>query len=333
MAIAKSNKYHVWSLTWADVESQFSNKQNDVYVDLLEVGVSQQFKAKEGTFYEKYKCGELRLIAQKNSFMWLVHYLVNPNRDFWKNFALMRTSAQFDNARFSQQDARQSWETAVLSKTNYKIIDAFKAVENGKKLGLVDLTINGNKTLVKVFLSVDGKRHSSLDSTGSFIVIFLDDKATETEKELQKAWVGVLRYFNLLQFLDHSYVVTAQGHDNGLNSALAPPKENQTKSQQAVQQNVADWQKLEELIFDETTLKLLRYMQERNWKLPEVGYELMDNNEVVIAEAELAWSRYKCAVVIEADNSLELFKSAGWQVATIAEVMENPEAFCSQYIN
>ncbi|MHC5822318.1 MAG: hypothetical protein ACYT04_42410, partial [Nostoc sp.] len=273
------------------------------------------------------------LVAQKNSFIWLTNFLVNPNRDLWKNFALMRTSAQFDNVRFSQQDARQSWAEAVLSKSNVSVIDAFKPIENGKMLGLVDLIINSDKIWASIYLSVDGKRHSSFDSAGSFVVIYLDDKTTEAEKELQKTWGGVLRYFNILQFLDHSYVVTAQGNDNGLNSALVPPKGNQNKSQPTVQYNIEAWQKLEELVFDETTLELLRYMQEHNWDLPEVGYELMDSNEVVIAEAELAWSSYKCAVLIEGDNSLKLFKSAGWQVATIAEVMANPETFRSQYIN
>ncbi|MCG6134004.1 MAG: DEAD/DEAH box helicase [Nostoc sp. LLA-1] len=333
MAIAKSNRYHVWSLTWGDVESQFSNKQADFYIDLLEVGVSQQFKAKESTLYEKYRCSELRLIAQKNSFIWLTNFLVNPNRDLWKNFALMRTSAQFDNVRFSQQDARQSWAKAVLSKSNVSVIDAFKPIENGKMLGLVDLVINSDKIWASIYLSVDGKRHSSFDSAGSFVVIYLNDQTTEAEKELQKTWGGVLRYFNILQFLDHSYVVTALGNDNGLNSALVPPKGNQNKSQPTVKYNVAAWQQLEELVFDETTLEFLRYMQEHNWDLPEVGYELMDSNEVIIAEAELAWSSYKCAVLIEGDNSLKLFKSAGWQVATITEVMANPETFRSQYIN
>ncbi|MBD2255447.1 DEAD/DEAH box helicase [Nostoc parmelioides] len=333
MAIAKSNQYHVWSLTWTDVESQFSNKQNDVYVDLLELGASQQFKAKEGTFYEKYKCGELRLIAQKNSFIWLVNFLVNPNRDLWKNFALMRTSAQFDNARFSQQDTRLSWVNAVLNRTNSLVVDAFKPIETGKMLGLVSEAINGDKNLVEIYISVEGKRHSTLDSAGSFITIYLDDKAIENEKELQKSWIGVLRYFNILQFLDHSYVVTAQGNDNGLNSALVPPKANQAQSQPTVKHNVAAWQKLEELVFDETTLELLHYMQEHNWDLPEVGYELIDSNEVVIAEAELAWTKGKCAVLITADNTLMLFKAAGWQVATISEVMADPETFYSQYIN
>lgn len=333
MAIAKSNNYHVWSLTWMDVESQLSKKTNDIYIDFLELGINQQFKAKESIFYEKCKCQDLRSISQKNSFIWLANFLVNPNEDLWKNFALMRTSAQVDNIRFKHQDNRLSWSSSVLANTNSSVFQAFEPTEVAKILGLVSVPINDTKNLAEIYVSLDNQRFLSLNSASSFIVIYLDDKTIENEKELQAAWMGVLRYFNILQFLDHSYVVTAKGNDKGLNSTLFPPQDKHSKySQISVQHNTESWQQLEELVIDETTLALLRYMQESNWDLPEVGYELINNNEVVTAEAELAWSKCKFAILLAEDDNFMFFKSSGWQVATITEVIANPESYYQQYI-
>lgn len=333
MAIAKSKNYQVWSLTWADVESQFSNKQGDFYADLLEIGVNTQFCVKETTFYEKYKCDSLRLVSQKNSFIWLANFLANPDHSLWVRFALMRTSAQIDLVSSDQEEYRRIWHSQVLQLTNSQVIDAFVPTLSKRLLGSVEWKGTNGEALVCVYISVDAKRHNTQDSNGSFVAIYLNDTTTESDKELQKAWVGILRYFNLLQFLDYSYVVTAKGNIKGLNTFLICPKNYQSKSPQVSSNNSEDWQKLEQLVFDEMTLSLLHYMKNNDWILPEVGYEVMDSNEMVIAEAELAWPSYKCAVLLEDSDNLCNFKSIGWQADTIAQVIANPENFYKTYFN
>ncbi|HHP7229800.1 MAG TPA: hypothetical protein ACFCUY_02950 [Xenococcaceae cyanobacterium] len=42
MALAKSGNFHVWSLTWSDVESRF-NSQAGAYVNLLTQDISSLF--------------------------------------------------------------------------------------------------------------------------------------------------------------------------------------------------------------------------------------------------------------------------------------------------
>ena len=332
MAIAKSNKYHIWSLAWGDVDSQLSIKPNvsDFYTDLLEIGINPQLRNKETALHEKYNCETLRPLAQKSSFIWLVNFLVNPDKNLWTNFALMRTTIQTDTVNFKREESRQTWENQVLQLTNTQIIDAFLPTDSKRILGSVEY----RQKLVNIYISVDSQRHKNKESNGSFALIYLNDTATEIDKELQKAWVGVLRYFNILQFIDHSYVVTVKGNINNLNTRLQSPKTSQDKSTNTNYNNSVAWQKLEELIFDETALSLLTHMQNNNWELPEVGYELMDTNKVVIAEAEFVWNSYKCALLIEEDiNSREHFQKAGWQVSTITEVLANPEEFKKKYLS
>ena len=69
-------------------------------------------------------------------------------------------------------------------------------------------------------------------------------------------------------------------------------------------------------------------MQNHNWKIPEVGYELIDSNDVVIAEAEFAWLSDKLALLVEEDiDSRKCFENRGWKVFCIDEVLVNPEEF------
>ncbi|NJN09400.1 MAG: hypothetical protein HC815_15980 [Richelia sp. RM1_1_1] len=274
----------------------------------------------------------MRYLAQKNSFIWLVNFLVNPDKKLWTNFALMRTAAQMDLVNFRDDKSRSNWQNQLLQLTNTHVIDAFLPTESKNILGSVEYSTNEQK-LLNIYISVDSKRHGNQESTGSFVVISLDDTATENDKELQKAWVGVLRYFNILQFIEHSYVVTVKGNTNNLNARLQPPEVNQFTVTNTSSRNLVAWQKLEELIFDETALSLLKHMQNHKWKLPEVGYELIDSNEVVIAEAELAWVSDKLALLVEEDvDSRKCFKNAGWKVFSIDEVLANPEEFCKKYL-
>ena len=59
----------------------------------------------------------------------------------------------------------------------------------------VEYSKNDNQ-LVDIYISIDSQRHSNQESNGSLALINLDDTATENDKELQKAWVGELRYIN-----------------------------------------------------------------------------------------------------------------------------------------
>jgi DEAD/DEAH box helicase domain-containing protein len=95
MAIAKSSNFHIWSLTWSDVESQF-NSQAGAYVNLLTQDVSDIFRSKLNPLHQQYDCEGLRHLKDKDSFIWLVNYLSNPDRHSWQRWALLRTVLKID---------------------------------------------------------------------------------------------------------------------------------------------------------------------------------------------------------------------------------------------
>ena len=102
MAIAKSRNFHVWSLTWSDVESQF-NPQAGAYTNLLTQNISSLFRNKQNQLDRQYKCEQLRHLKDKDSFEWLVNYLSLPDRSLWQRWALLRTLAYINPYRKHRQ--------------------------------------------------------------------------------------------------------------------------------------------------------------------------------------------------------------------------------------
>jgi hypothetical protein len=134
--------------------------------------------------------------------------------------------------------------------------------------------------------------------------------------QLQRLWNGTLRHYNLMQFLPHTYILTSSSDYSWLS-----PKKNSVQ----VGAGEKEWQERESLIFAEEAIALVQQMKLHQWSLPSVGYELSAGKKV-IGEAEFAWEARQVALVLDEVN-LHAFQEAGWQVAIIAEILDNPEVF------
>ena len=55
-------------------------------------------------------------------------------------------------------------------------------------------------------------------------------------------------------------------------------------------------------------------------KVPEVGYDILDNRGVVLVQAEAAWPDEKFAVVMS-DEAKPLLEAAGWRCQTLSEAL------------
>lgn len=324
MAIAKSGNFHVWSLTWSDVESQFKS-QPGAYINLLTQDISSQFRSHQNKLYQQYNCEQLRYLKDQDSFKWLVNYLELPDRQLWQRWALLRTLAYINPQ--AQCDLKQ-WEREVSQLTNYKIINTFD-LKNSRLANLTWKSAQQNN-IIQSYFAIAPPKHKSYDSKGSLVIISINDRFREIDDEITKAWTGVLRQYNLFQFLDYSYLLTdgSSEEETELEKILlSPTAETETPDRNSN----PIWQELKELVFDENAIALIDYMAAHNWQVPEVGYELTDSTDTVIAEAELAWSERNLALVIDTSET-EIFTQNNWTTLTIAEVLKDPEAFYHQYL-
>jgi DEAD/DEAH box helicase domain-containing protein len=288
MAIAKSGKYLVWSLSWSDVESQ-SNKQKskDYFVDFLDKPINSQFHKKSSPLYQQYKCTILQSLARENSFTWLMNFLANPDQEQWQRLALMTTLANTDPVFSKKDDFRQQWQTALKTVIQPEIWTEFEVDMKPEWFGKAEWISSDELPLCQMYTAVSPPHHKALDPNGSLVAIWLNDQQGIADLvQQQKLWNGVIRQLNLIQFLPHTYVVTATGESSSL---ISPRK---TSSSDTAIINPEEWQEKESLLFDEAALTLFQHIKLHQWSLPDVGYELTNERGTVVAEAELAWVRY-----------------------------------------
>jgi ATP-dependent helicase YprA (DUF1998 family) len=61
---------------------------------------------------------------------------------------------------------------------------------------------------------------------------------------------------------------------------------------------------------------------QKNLPLPVVGYDLIDEEGIIVAESELAWPTSKIAAAFPDSHVTEAFKAAGWSVYDVNELMQ-----------
>jgi DEAD/DEAH box helicase domain-containing protein len=327
MAIAQSGRFRVWSLSWSDVESQF-NPQQQGCINLLELGVNEQFQRNSLKLFDHYGCPGLHKLSPESSFVWLTHYLANPDDAQWRSFALVRTYAHIDPTLKPDQ----GWGNEVRSLLGDDLAALAQADAPNRRFGQLQWHSIDGVPLVKSYISLDPTSHAQKDPQSVFALTWLDDRDSHTgEPAPLQAWQGVLRQFNLFQFLPYAWVLTERSAAtmrpelSTLSVNAAPTAAPRPKVE--IQE---DWQQLMAFT-DPAVHPLLEQLAQRHLPRPEPGYELEDEDGAVLTvPAELAWPEFQIALLLD-EADLTSFTSQGWSAHSLAAVQANPDRFFSQF--
>ncbi len=331
MAIIRSSRYYIWSLSWSDIEARSDASNKNFFSNLITLDCNPKLQSQKAAMYRQYQCDKLQGVAEGNNFTNLMHFLANPDPQLWTSHALVRTFAQIKTNSITATN----WKQQVTNFISPDRLTAF--METPQYIDKVSLPSFSSESLVESYIAIDKARHQNKDSKGAFILTWLNDRAQVTDEELQKAWVGVLHQFNLLQFLDFSYFLSAKGLQEGVNFDPIFPDESDTtiEPEETPLSNelVAAWAEIETVLFDAEAKQLASAMKAEDWPLPEVGFELVNAMGTVLGEAEFAWSEKKLAVLSNVDEAVqEQFEALGWRVTTISDLLNQPELFQQYYL-
>ncbi|MEB3174651.1 MAG: DEAD/DEAH box helicase, partial [Cyanobacteriota bacterium] len=326
LAISQSGRFRVWSLTWVDVDSQF-NPQEQNGVNLLELNVNEAFRRNGLKFSEQYGCASLHPLASESSFVWLTHYLANPDDAQWLGFALVRTGAGLDPAL----KPGQGWGDEARALLGDTLMALAQADDPERRWGRFEWPAKDGVPLIKGYLSVDLTRHRQKDPDSVFYLLWLDDRDSPSEEPaLLQAWQGAARLFNLCQFLPRAWVLTERSAAQSLpeletlltDSLSRPALQPQSEMRE-------DWRSIFRLA-DKTVYSLLEQMAQRDLPLPEVGYELEDEDGgALTVPAELAWPESQIALFLQ-ETDWSGFTDQGWSAYTLTTVQADPESFFQQ---
>ena len=312
LAIIRSGQFHCWSLTWNDIAAQLEPaKIAPTRLDGLTCQLNDRFLQGQIQVYQQYQCTDLQPLEQLNSFEWLMNYLAQPDAKQWQRWAMLRTFAQANPASLKDADLTQQWSEQVQTRLGTEPLDYWELPEK-----FLNAKVPVSPAL-NVWSAVDLIRHKKTDSTGSFVLLALNDAPSAETASLKASWNETLRLLNLYQFLPHVYACT-------LASDSSPPPVLLPKiftAQTATVIPDPPWQELEELVLEEALLPVIAQMQQAHWPLPEAGYELTNQKGTVMAIAELAWTDQRIAVVLTPSDHAA-FSGNGWLAISPEELSD-----------
>jgi len=283
-------------------------------------------------FSEHYKAAPLQAANGENSFEWFLRWLAFPSWDeaeaLWQAYFFVHGLMHLDTNAFSAAEARERWK----KKLEEAVPDSFSEIMHqgldAALLGALEKHGSGPNRLLKMFLAADPEAVREGMVEGMRIVTWLDDGLDARDKSsFEQIWTGYLRLYNLFQFLPHAYFISQTGIDAGEYDSLSPLLQSLGKTTQWEGPSQA-WTEIYECT-DDQIHPLLRQLIEANWPPPVIPpFELTNEGEETIGEAELGWADVKVAFLTKEQlQKQDVFTEAGWQALSLEEVIADTAAY------
>jgi DEAD/DEAH box helicase domain-containing protein len=306
LALIRSGKFLVWSLTWDDVEEFAKEEEIPGTSLLLDLGIDRN---KLRLLLTKAKSPLPDGLIGWSGINSLLRYLEKPETETWRRaiaaalVVAMLPVPGTNNLPKHAQDALQALAQKVRGDATVQGLEL--PTPNPAGLYLAKLHVGPCLTLL---LYTPAEAANKLDfSAFSLLLRITDDWDHRKAEGYKKHWRKNLQTANLLQFLPNYEWLSSE-------AIATQPTEAPATAQPTPQVTPAEgW--LEELLTfcDVRCHELVKRLAGRGCSRPENGYELLDSAGRVCAEAELAWPNAKIAVVLpERADAAAVFQDRGW---------------------
>jgi DEAD/DEAH box helicase domain-containing protein len=322
LAIVQSGAFHVWSITWKDVNAQL-NPHGKPVADLLhpedsKLGSQQFFK-----LLDQYGLSEFRKWHTLDSFSLLAKFLSNPDAKPWQKYAFVQVVSHLNIQNNKDQDIYQRWIDELAGIYPDHFIQDIKNNASEKFIGKL------TDEFIKIWFWAQKQALQTSNMSGIQLFGYLNDGKTSVEKEtFEIQWINYLRAYNVFQFLPGAVLISQSGINKGYYFELKSPaytsqadniQPKPERPETGTEASDEEWEKLFDRA-DETILPILKKLRDANEKIPEDGFELFVDGKVV-AEAELAWPDLKVAYLTEAQMAYaNNFENDGWTVKQISSM-------------
>lgn len=343
-ALLASGRYYVWSLSWRDVVDPCGDharsylRQPDQTLTRL-MGVMGEGRAQT-----------VREVATEGSFPWLLRLLERPSERFWERLALAQALRLA-----SQQDELTPWLDAATERLPEALAQFLEdeARREEALLGYAEHGPDGAEGSVTIWAATT---RSGVQAAGSdleqarhlaVLACHLDDRG-RPGGALEPAWNGVLRLYNLFQFLPNAYPAAtgpksmAEYHELIGRSADADaadrrpdldgqpgrPEGRQSEGKRSATTPAAEsdaaWEAALEYALEETSA-LLEVLRDAGAPAPAMPYEHQEDG-VIVAVADLGWPGANVAVILpDQEAHRGRLESKGWEVLALERAAEQPE--------
>ena len=300
MALVRAG-YLVWSLTWHDLETVLGSGDNAAAFLGHDDGHMAQLQK---TLDTRWDTGLIRSRLVEPSLTLLVRFLQNPDVQAWKRAVFT------DLLRLFQADDMQSAElkrhfTQGAIQLPAALRDAYDDLPKETVFAGRGRWRNTSPEFAQLFLALPLGAVETPEPEELIPALHLNDVSSSDHQGYREEWNGVLRLYNLLQFLPNAWWTTDFGVQRDIYPEFASVE---TEPGTPVS---GDWAESISLAVSELRPSM-RELAENGVPPPEVGFELTNSSGQVVAEAELAWEARQVAVLLP-DQDHTPFDEAGWR--------------------
>ncbi len=296
----------VWSLTWHDLEAVLGAGSDAL--DVLD-GDDGRMAQLQRTLDTRWETGALRERLSAPSLELLVRYLQKPDAKAWKCAVFTRLLGLFEADNMTTADLEREFSDAIATTLPPMLRDAFGALPDATARAGRGRWRNMDPTHTQIFVAIPLAAVEPPDPESMMVALHLDDAAPPESQDYRREWNGVLRLYNLLQFLPNGWWTTTSGVERDLYPELPPPDLDPDPGTETPDRS--EWAEAMSLA-DAGLHSTMEALAAGGIPPPDVGFELAGPGGEVVAEAELAWEAARGAVLLspEAQRSASCCDSA-----------------------
>jgi len=317
LAIMRSGRYRVWSLTWEDVEDYFGARPAEFSGELFPP--SPRLPALLATV-DSANGGRWRQLAGRSSFGLLLLLLGESRSWNWRTYAAAYLASLLENVRCGKGDAFSHRDILLKEEIHAEWPPPLDATALGSSpwlVGRLERKTDAGVILARAFVAFEAASITARRMDRLVSCFRLEDTSAKDDPVVWKrTWREYLRLMNLLQFVDGVDFVSANGLREQAYGSLLDESVLLGQTQSMPEQVGS----LLELV-DDAARPLLVIAVESGAPMPEPGFELATDEGEIVATAELAWPALRVAVLLERESAeRQQFESCGWRVFLATEL-------------
>ncbi len=318
-AIRRSKSFHVWTLSFKDVQNVFA-PQGDYYTETL-AAETMPFGT---TMYQntiKQSHAEAINPAKLTSFELLLEYLKLPDAEaVFSAHARAYSLSLLDPEKMRNEpeyNICKSFVDAVNEQTHFTDLEyAFPGTLFGN---WVPRSSNSHLTIHAGISAPELKASKAV----SVCAVLKDEPDSRTDKYEQE-WNGFWRFFNVMQFAEKFMAVSSVGL-NRMDYLALPLTIGSTETPAEPAASDA-WNEIKSMLFDEEAKSFVEAASTARVPAPnedDIGYEIEGENGEVIATVEIAWPSNKIGFMTEEQLvDLEKVEALGWKILSLLDLAD-----------
>jgi len=334
MAIIKSNRFIVWSLSWKDVENVFAYQGGNYYKDYPEI-----IKTKNLDLYNKLiaslEVSNLGRITELDNFELLLKLLAQPeDLDIWRKLSFSIGICATEPQKHNNYEEFQEWQENLKEHLPGGMNLPEYLTFGQCAFGQISLSEDNFPDLEVYAGVVNGKLQENL-TENIFLLSLIEDREDYRSNNYEACWNGYLKVINLFQFLHNSLFLTKTGIEEAIYTEFEEGfGEDQLLLMPADSGSINGWMEVKQCLIENEFIELSKILSENGVRPPDViGYELSNDNAEILGMAEMVWHEEGVALLDKEEAELDkLFENNGWKVYVIDNENLNSTSFIDNLI-